>query len=70
MEFMFYVCCMEIETSEKKSVKVEDLYSISNYAKKLGIRYNAVVNKIGSGHLKSIWISGTQFIIHNEKGDK
>lgn len=50
-------------------IDVSRLYTVSSYAKKLGITYQGVLVKIGSGKLNTIWISGTQFIIDKEGGE-
>lgn len=58
---------MEIQTENKEVVDVSRLYNITAYAKKIGISYNGVLVKIGSGKLRTTWICGMQYVIEDEK---
>lgn len=47
-------------------IDVSRLYTVSNYAKKIGKVYNTVMFAIATGKLESVSIGGVQFIIHKE----
>lgn len=65
-----YVCGMEIKTEQNEVIDVTRLHSITNYSKKIGISYNGVLVKIGSGKLRSTWISGMQYVIEDSNSQK
>lgn len=56
---------MEITTEEKQSYQIKDLHTVANYARMKGCAYNTIIQRIGLGKIKSIFISGVQFVIEN-----